>query len=250
MVAGPHVLQVTGLRCESLHNPLGMDERIPMLSWQVEGDGRVEVESGGLRLWADPDDVRGTVTVGGEVRVHFPNEYRNISPGYYVVLGNADTGEHAGQIRLYWNLVPSVGPLIVERISACLNVADIGFRLKLLKDPSHASRTDAGVLYLPFSHLERALPLLREVYHEVRDHLHPPVSAFVHRVAAGLGLAEDMTDGTSFGVHRSQLLAHIVIAARGHAAPQARTVALLHAAGHDPDRFFVNAGSAREYPTW
>ena len=40
MVAGPHVLQVTGLRCESLHNPLGMDERIPMLSWQVEGDGR------------------------------------------------------------------------------------------------------------------------------------------------------------------------------------------------------------------
>ena len=40
MGEAPHALCVSNLTCESLQNPMAVDERIPLLSWQVDGDGR------------------------------------------------------------------------------------------------------------------------------------------------------------------------------------------------------------------
>jgi len=40
MGEAPHALCVSDLTCESLQNPMAVDERIPQLSWQVDGDGR------------------------------------------------------------------------------------------------------------------------------------------------------------------------------------------------------------------
>ena len=58
---------VTGLRCEYLLDPLGIDERHPRLSWTIESDRRgarqtayrILVASSSERLAAANSDLRG-----------------------------------------------------------------------------------------------------------------------------------------------------------------------------------------------
>lgn len=54
MASATHALRVVGLTCESLQNPLAVDERIPLLSWRVEGDGRDRRQSA-YRIVVDTD---------------------------------------------------------------------------------------------------------------------------------------------------------------------------------------------------
>ena len=221
--------------------------------WVVRGaeyDGRVPVEQGGLLLWAPVTDVRGTPEIGQSVDVRFPNEYRNLYPGYYVALGNADAGNQVERLRFYWHIAAGGAALVVERLCTAFNTANVAFRFKLLGDPARYSRTDAGVLYVPLAEIEAALPVVRHVYDDVRDQLRPTVSAFVHALAPGLGLAEDPADSGSFGMHRSRLLAPLMLAARRAHAAIDQLLERIRETGYDPDRFFVNPGSTRDYPTW
>ena len=65
MDTASQALHVVELRCESLPNPMSVDERIPMLSWRVEGEGRGRMQSA-YRIVVDTDRDR---VVRGEARV-------------------------------------------------------------------------------------------------------------------------------------------------------------------------------------
>ena len=65
MGEAPHALRVLGLSCESLQNPMAVDERIPMLSWQVDGDGRDRRQSA-YRIVVDTDRMHVNSGVGHE----------------------------------------------------------------------------------------------------------------------------------------------------------------------------------------
>ena len=85
MIETSHALRVMGLTCESLQNPLAVDERIPQLSWQVDGEGRdrrqcayrivvdtdrIIVNSGAGREWDSgkvPSDATLHVCYGGRL---------------------------------------------------------------------------------------------------------------------------------------------------------------------------------------
>jgi alpha-L-rhamnosidase len=41
----PSELRPVGLRCEYRVNPLGIDERVPRLSWALEAEGRGQAQS-------------------------------------------------------------------------------------------------------------------------------------------------------------------------------------------------------------
>lgn len=215
--------------------------------WIVQGtgpDGSIEVAQGGLHLWARPADVRGVAVHGAEVRVHFPYEYRLLTPGYYVALGDADTGVRAPQVRMYWNLHGDGAVPLVGLVTSTLNAAGLGFRLKVLSDRRDYVRTDAGVLYLPLAEFDAAFHALQSVHARMREHLHEDVSAFVHRVAPGVGVAEDPPGGESFGMHRGRIVAQCLMTSATSPADAMR------AAGHDPDAPYRNPGSLRAFGHW
>lgn len=221
--------------------------------WRVLGpadDGTIPVERGGLRLWAPISDVRGDVSEGNQVRVHFPKEYRNLYPGFYVMLGDHDDSGRGGKIRFYWHLTADGGATIVRRISALLNAAGIAFRFKLLSDPDRYCRTDAGVLYVPADVADEAMKFLSELYGEVRSQLRDSVSSFVHELAPGIGVAEDQPDGASFGIHRSRILAPLVLEAKRQGQTLEQLGDRIAATGYDPGRFYVNPGSTRQFSVW
>jgi hypothetical protein len=210
----------------------------------VEDDGRLAVELDGLMLWVDPQP---GAAPGERVRVRLPKEYRNLYPGHYVVIGDADHGELFHPLRLYWNVGAEGAETLVRCVSARFNRSKVPFRLKLLSEPAAYCRADAAILYLPSENRSDGAALIKEVYLEMGTLMHPAVSAFVLALAPGLGLAEDPPDSSSFGMHRSRLIAPLLYDALELIDPLAGVAAALERAGCRLDRFYLNPASAESY---
>ncbi len=213
----------------------------------VEVDGRLGVERDGLMLWVDPQP---GAEPGAGVRVRIPKEYRNLYPGHYVALGDADRGDLRNPLRLYWHIGAEGAEELVRRVSATFNRSRVPFLLKVLSSPAAYRRADAAILYLPSRHCLEGPALVREVYDAMRPLLRPAVSTFVLAVAPGLGLAEDPPDSSSFGMHRSRLLATLLYDALEMTDPLEAVAAALEAAGYLPDRFHMNPDSVESYLRW
>jgi hypothetical protein len=222
--------------------------------WRLDGihqDGRMIVSQDGLRIWASREEFRTAddrFVVGEVGELRMPAEYRCMSPGYYTALGDADAGRFPHTVRLYWHLVPAGAERFVRLLTAGLNGAGIPFQLKILDDPSHYHRADAAVLYLPRERLPDATPLLARIYRDTQSFCLDSVSHFCLRLAPGVALAEDPGEpGTSFGLHRSRLLATSfaarAVASRSAADRVAMVTDRLTALGLGLERFHLNAGS-------
>lgn len=210
----------------------------------VEADGRLSVEHGGLMLWVDPQP---GAAAGDRVPVRFPKEYRNLYPGHYVAIGDSDRGTLVQPVRLYWNIGAEGAEALVRRVSSAFNRSRVPFRLKLLSDPAGYSRTDAAILYLPSEHRGEGAALIKEVYREMAPLMRPAVSTFVLALAPGLGLAEDPSDNSGFGMHRSRLIAPLLYEALALSDPLAGVARSLEAAGYPLDRFYLNPASTVSY---
>ncbi len=109
------------------------------------------------------------------------------------------------------------------------------------------------MLYLLKEDLDVAVPLLAEVYGEVRGDLKRPVPALTKRIAPGVGLAEDPEGGNdSFGMHRCRLLAEGLVRGweRGAESVEDRLAVVIETfeeAGIDPERPYLNPGSVDDY---
>src|SRR5207244_2675027 len=121
-------------------------------------DQEIVVERNGLSLWVARCDVLtlegGPPAVGAAVAVGLPKELPNLSPGFYLALGDEPlpSQEQEPLVRLYWHLVSEAAPLLIEHATACLNRAHISFQLKVVNEPGRYTRCDAGVLYVPRRH--------------------------------------------------------------------------------------------------
>jgi len=221
--------------------------------WMVErllSDGRVVVSKGGIRFWADPGEFRcaDTVRPGVVGQLRMPAEYRRLYPGYFAVLGDADSGGPGETIRLYWNLEAAGAERLVELFTRELNRIPLAFQLKVLSDPARFHRTDAAVLYLPREALRRSADLLELLYREVKTHCREEVSSYCLALAPGVGVAEDPgIPKTSFGLHRSGLLARAVAAPEVATAQPAdrlpRLIEWLVEQGYPLSRFHLSPGS-------
>ena len=211
----------------------------------IEDEGRFAVECDDLTLWIDAP---GPVALGQRVPIRLPKEYRNLYPGHYVVIGDADEGAFGDSLRLYWDVDPDGAEALIRLLTATFNGAKIPFRLKALSSPSAYTRADAAILYLPRTHRTAGAAATRQVYREIHSRLRAPVSSLVLQLAPGLGLAEDTVDGSSFGVHRSLLLAPLLHAALSEADTLGALATALEAQGYSPSRFYANPGSTDSYP--
>jgi hypothetical protein len=229
--------------------------------WQaksVDAGGRVSVSKGGLEIAARRKDCKvldgEVISPGIGVGIRYPKELPDISPGFYMALGDRDTGgeESTSLVRLYWNLTAEGAVLLVEKATRALNGAHIPFRLKVINDPASYIRCDAAVLYIRKSDYGVARPLLQRIYSQVGARLGPGVPALTRRLAPGLGLAEDPEHGESFGMHRCMLLAQGLLRAHesGEQSVQGR---LEHVVGRFTEEGislvtpYLRAGSTDDY---
>ena len=122
----------------------------------IEPDGALVVRRAAqeLTIWASPESFRpatGNMSVGNVGRLRIGNELREMLPGFYMALGDADAaGEGAdGPIaRFYWHLTADAAPRWIAALTRRLNDRAIPFRAKVLSDPGSYARADAGVLYI------------------------------------------------------------------------------------------------------
>jgi hypothetical protein len=182
------------------------------------GQDTIDVRRGGLRLRVAPDDVvaDGGLTAGAAVGVRMPNALMNRSPGHYMALGDAPFDHETDAVRLYWNTTPDGAVQVMSVLTRDLNLLGIPFILKALDDSSTFTRCDACVLYAPRTASGDVIAIASRAAAILGDELKPTVPALTHRLAPGLGYAEDPANGESFGRHRCALIADgIVDAWRG-----------------------------------
>lgn len=152
---------------------------------------------------------------GAQVEVLFPKEQLGISPGYYMVISDeayaiAPTDL---RVRVYWHISASGGVPLVREITKQLNQSGAAYRFKILNDPSKFNRCDSAVLYFHRSGFDRILELIARTYEMVSPWIKPGTPPFTKQLAAGLALAEDPPDGSSFGFLRCEILAEGIVRA-------------------------------------
>ncbi len=233
-------------------------------SWQagwivrgIEPDGRIVAEQYGVLFWvpsAEFQPENGSVTVGGSGFVRIPKEQFKLVPGFYYAHGNARPGPGSARaVRVYWHITSSGAEPLVRCLTHQLNRSEIAFQMKVLSEPDDYHRTDAAVLYLARDDYPRAFPVLREIRTAMERWVRPEVSLLVKPLAPGVGLGEEPTDGSSFGEHRSGLLAGVLSDAEWSLlGSRADRVAFLSwrlaRDGYELDRIYLNPGSEDDFP--
>lgn len=183
----------------------------------VAGDV-VTVTRDELRVWVTREETYAgaeDIPLAGELRaVRFPKELLKLSPGFYMALGNEGLAFEEGRdlVRFYWNLRAEDAPRLIRRATQLLNDDRIAFRLKVVSDPAHYDRCDAGVLYVQRTDYEQVLPHVRRMLAELGANLKKARPVFTKALAPGLGLAEQpAASGDSFGMDRCRLLAEAIV---------------------------------------
>lgn len=191
----------------------------------------------------------GTLVEGAPAIVRIPNEYRNLSFGYYTALGNTDHDPVLlPTVRVYWNVGAEDAPALVAGITRLLNVARVPFRFKVPSHPDRFMRADSGVLYLPSDRIADAWPALKKVHSTIGSRLRAHLSPLIKPIARGVGAAHDPGDGSSYGTHRcarmaAALLSEAAVTAPTPAARLAAAEAHLRSDGIDPERPWLAPGA-------
>lgn len=227
-----------------------------MIAGEIDRDGRLPVTKGGITFWTLPAGVRiqGENQPGVSCHVKVPKEFRNLVPGFYCAIGDADLPDEATPaIRLYWHLTAAAAAPFLEAVSTLLNARGIPYRAKVLSDPDNYRRADSGVLYIARDDWDRTSEVAREIYLRLASQLHAPAPMFAKPLAPGLALAEEPANGLTFGQHRCGLAAVALWRAFLSGAGNMREfrlatiVSTFRDAGIDPERPFLNPGSTDRY---
>lgn len=173
-------------------------------------------------------------------------------PGWYMASGRTEP-PGVKWLRLYWHVNPN-GALILMRLATdLLNRLLVPFRLKVLLDTS-IDRRDAAVLYLPLNQWMIGRDIVGPVSRQLEDigALEAATPLFTKTLRPGVGLAEDPQTGSSFGMHRSALVARSL--ARSYLASHAEMEqqwsglsAEFAREGLSLDRPYLNAASRDVY---
>jgi hypothetical protein len=198
---------------------------------RLEGDEAV-VADAHLRLRVAVSECRtrsGAVLPGATVSVRLPKELPELTPGFYTVVSEApsDRGSSGSLLRVYWNIAAADAPELVRKLTSQLNTQGAPFRLKVADHPFHFVRCDAAVLYLQADAFRWLREAIEEVAASLGARLRPKIPAFTLELCPGVGLAEDGSNGESFGERRCALLADGIV--RAHEQGRRRADARMEA---------------------
>jgi hypothetical protein len=227
---------------------------------QVHSSGEITAQRGNATrgIWPGQflsDDGPGSrPRAGARIRLFYPRESSSLQPGFYYCFSETPEPGYDGfgLARIYWHVTAEGAPRLVRLLSTRLNRFQVPFRLKCATLPGEYGRTDVAVVYLAKRSFPFFAELLRGVIPEMRPFLGEEVPLFARRFAPGVGIAEDPGNGESFGQHRCRVIAEACWSGflEGRQDPGTLLDEIrrrLAAAGADPDRAYLNAGSLDVY---
>jgi hypothetical protein len=218
---------------------------------RVEKNGQLAVYKDGLTLWVWPPQFSSDAEAGKKGSIAMVKEYRALLPGFYMANGNAPLDPHGLVTRFYWNVRQSGATELMNQVTLQLNESKIPFQFKILSNPDHYSRIDAGVLYINKQHVEKSGEPLARVYRHVSSLLKPQTSLFAKELAPGVCLAEDPNNGESFGQHRAKVLASALQTVHVNNIPPDKRFEVVsekfEEAGIDIDKPYLKSGSVDDY---
>lgn len=185
----------------------------------VEERGRIFAQKAGAvrSFWPGeyvvPDLARNAPMMGTSVRVNVATESLTAQPGFYFAFGESleDRQEGLEIVRFYWSVSDAGVVPLFRRLTRDLNRYVVPYRLKCPTDRSQYWRLDAAVLYVERRFYRITAELLFDVYERTCSEMRTISPLFTKPLAPGLGLAENPSNGASFGLHRCGLLARSLI---------------------------------------
>ncbi|WP_052158149.1 T3SS effector HopA1 family protein [Lacinutrix jangbogonensis] len=186
-------------------------------NWLIVGEefstGKIIVKKKDIMFWVNKDEVissNESYVNNTPCLVKIEKEIKNLNPSFYMVFGNTNKekiNKFENQLtRFYWNLTPTGAIKYIKLVTERLNEKKCCFRTKVLSNPQEYNRSDAGVLYLDTSQLSVALPIIMEIYNDLKSYLKDKTPLFSKQLARGLSFAEDPQDGNSFGISRAEII--------------------------------------------
>jgi hypothetical protein len=214
-------------------------------------EGRDVVRFAGVQFVVPPEAVIATGP-DRQVRLDMPGELLMTSPGHVLLFGDAGPRRPSAErtLRFYWNITAEGAPELVREITGELNAASIPFEFKVRHtDLPWTQRADPAVLYLGYEDLAAAWPLLNQIRARLTRLLRAPAPALTRRAGQGLAVADDPPGKSSFGLHRSDLIAEALVRShlRGHHSLAQRLSAVEERFAEDGislDRPYLNPGAA------
>ncbi|MBB5481347.1 T3SS effector HopA1 family protein [Micromonospora parathelypteridis] len=183
------------------------------------GRARILVEREGLRIWVPVEALTTTGSAPGEpVTLGVPPWRAALSPGFFLVDGSRQRATDRDFLRIYFHLRDAEHA--VGAWATILNHLEdraVPYRAKVLSAHELYPRRDAIVVYLTDDWAHVADDLARVA--QDLPGLEHETSAFVDRVAPGVGAASEPKDakagrqGLSFGQHRATVLAAALVEA-------------------------------------
>ena len=147
--------------------------------------------------------------LGTVVSVKLVREELKLQPTFYIALGEVVslTSDASAFLRLYFHISDYGAARLISEVTSRLNRFRVPFQFKCSNRRQQFTRADVAVLYLARRHYPFVRQILPEIYAAVEPCLLDTTPLLTKRLAKGLALAEDLGNGNSFGLNRSQLLA-------------------------------------------
>jgi hypothetical protein len=173
----------------------------------VQADG-VSIEKYGLQLFVPSSEVvAGSWDPGATAQVAIGRELRDILPGYYMAIGETRDNSSEGVLRVYWHVTPRGALSLISMTTRELNSRALPFRIKVLSHPHAYARTDAAILYVPWSNADEVCDCAQSWRESLGSDLKDGEPRFTQRLSSGVALARDPANGESFGQWVCRLIA-------------------------------------------
>ncbi|HEU0301602.1 MAG TPA: T3SS effector HopA1 family protein [Longimicrobium sp.] len=216
-------------------------------------DGTVLVEKDARRQWVRPGgyvlrNPHGQAGAGARVDLFLPGCDDRLQEGFVHFFGAtlSDSDPSLDLLRVYLSHPPGRMVAILPALLATLDRHHLPYRLKVLRRVADYRRADTAVLYVE----DRYAPLALRLAAGVAGAAGRPSPRLVAVLRPGIGIAEDPSGGTSFGMDRCYSIATGLsqLLGRPDAAPgevAGAVLAALRADGVDPARPWYTRGSHR-----
>jgi hypothetical protein len=193
---------------------------------------------------------------GAWARVFLSKEDTRSQPGFYIAQPEIASSyeDYQTLVRFYWDLKAEGAPQLVRLVTERFNQLRVPFQFKTLRYQSQYERADSAVLFVGWRYIAIAIRLCAEVHRAIKENLKQNTPLFTKRLAPGLGLAEDPSAGTSFGMLRSRLLAEAICKAyekrmQSQKARMAEWLGLMEANGLNADLPHLSISAIDHYPS-
>jgi hypothetical protein len=185
----------------------------------VGARGAARVERGGEVLHLFPPDYVNLARPGLPVRVSdvvaatTRRDQLEVGTGWWYTYGRGDVTSGAPMVRIYWNCPADVAPDLVAAITTVVDDCAIPYSMKCPSTAEGYARVDPFVVYLLREDWGAIRAALRDVHSTIATRLRMPHPRLALPLGRGVALAEDPSDGQSFGQSRAVALADGALAA-------------------------------------